>query len=153
MTPYLHLSDVRADLVKVSFQYAAEEAEHRVLANYAAGKRPANDLAFAPALYGTVAEFAAALRQLGVVGGSGPAATYPGPGAIDPTNVTNRTPDGQVVSCTAPGMPGLPNTGGGGGSRDNLQLLALAGLGTAAAGLFTRRLAAHPEHAAPGTRQ
>ncbi len=130
----------RPDLVKVSFQYAAEEAEHRLLANYAAGKRPANDLGFAPALYDTVAEFAADLRRLGFIGGSGPAITYPGPGRIDPTNVTNRTPDGPAVNCTAPAMPGMPNTGGGGarGSQDTLQVLGLLGLGAAAAGALAR---------------
>ena len=133
----------RPDLVKVSFQYAAEEAEHRLLANYAAGTRPASNLGFAPALYTSVGEFLADLRQIGIIGGSGPAATYPGPGTIDPTNVTNRTPDGAVVSC-APAMPGLPNTGGGGGRgpQETLGLLGLAGLGAAAAAVLSRRLAA-----------
>jgi len=46
----------RPDLVKISFQYAAEEAEHRVLANAALGTVPANDRAFAPMLFGTVGE-------------------------------------------------------------------------------------------------
>ncbi|MDQ3653754.1 MAG: ferritin-like domain-containing protein, partial [Chloroflexota bacterium] len=44
----------RPDLVKLSFQYAAEEAEHRLLANYTLDTRPANDIAFAPALFETV---------------------------------------------------------------------------------------------------
>ena len=135
----------RPDLVKVSFQYAAEEAEHRLLANYAAGTRPANDRAFSPALYNTVGEFLAELRQLGIVGGSGPAATYPGPGTIDPTNVIERTPGGQVVACAAATrMPGMPNTGGGGGSADlqeTLRVLGIAGIGAAAFAVFARRKA------------
>ncbi|MDQ3548079.1 MAG: CHRD domain-containing protein [Chloroflexota bacterium] len=96
----------RPDLVKVSFQYAAEESEHRLLANYATGARPPNDLAFAPMLYNSASEIIAELEALGIIGGTGPSATYPGPGTIDPTNVTNRTPDGPVVSCL------LPNAGG-----------------------------------------
>ncbi|HEY8599142.1 MAG TPA: ferritin-like domain-containing protein, partial [Thermomicrobiales bacterium] len=76
----------RPDLVKVMFQYAAEESEHRLLANYARGARPANDRGFAPALYASAADLVAELRRIGIVGGSGPAITYPGPGQIDPTN-------------------------------------------------------------------
>ena len=144
----------RPDLIKVSFQYAAEEAEHRVLANYAAGTRPANNYGFAPALYGSVAQFVADLRRLGVIGGSGPAATYPGPGTIDPTNVIERTPGGPAVTCTAaaapappaqPPMPGLPNTGAGYGAAGGdavqrmLGLLGVAGIGAAAAALSRRR--------------
>jgi len=41
----------RPDIAKVSFQYAAEEAEHRLLANYTRGGRPALDTAFAPSYY------------------------------------------------------------------------------------------------------
>ncbi len=132
----------RSDLVKVSFQYAAEEAEHRLLANFAAGARPALDLAFAPALFNTAGEILVAMRQVGLIGGSGTAATYPGPGTIDPSNVTNRTPDGPAVSCA--GAPGMPRTGGGGGRQpqDLLGLLGLVGLGAAAAGALSRRLAA-----------
>jgi len=121
----------RPDLVKTSFQYAAEESEHRVLANYAAGARPANNFAFAPMLYGTVAEFLANLRQLGVIGGTGPAIMFPGPGAIDASNVIERTPGGPSVSggTAAPSVPApaamaapaatsvpsaAPGTGGGG---------------------------------------
>lgn len=107
----------RPDLVKVSFQYAAEEAEHRLLANYARGVRPANDRAFEPKLYETVAEFLQDLRELGVIEGTGPSLTYPGPGTIDPTNVTNRTPDGPAVMCAAPGT-------GGGGGRGSVVLTA-----------------------------
>lgn len=95
----------RPDLVKVSFQYAAEEAEHRLLANYAKGVRPANNYAFAPALYANATDIIADLRRLGIIGGSGPAATFPGPGAIDFSNVTERTPGGVAVSCAAAPAP------------------------------------------------
>lgn len=116
MTTFTAMS--RPDLVKVSFQYAAEEAEHRVLANYAAGARPANNYGFAPALYTNATDIIAAFKQLGFVGGSGPAAMFPGPGTIDFSNVIERTPGGMSVSCSAassvPSAP--PRTGGGGES-------------------------------------
>lgn len=73
----------RPDLAKVAFQYAAEEAEHRLLANYALGTRPANDRGFAQALYANATDIIADLRAVGIIGGTGPAATYPGPGQID----------------------------------------------------------------------
>lgn len=92
----------RPDLVKVSFQYAAEEAEHRLLANYAKGARPANNYAFAPALYQNTTDIIAALRQAGIIGGTGAAATFPGPGTIDYSNVIERTPGGVMVSCAGP---------------------------------------------------
>lgn len=69
----------RPDLVKTSFQYAAEEAEHRLLANYAKGARPANNYAFAPALYQNTTDILAELRKLGIIDGSGPAATFTDP--------------------------------------------------------------------------
>jgi hypothetical protein len=102
------VAEGRSDLVKVSYQYAAEEAEHRLLANFAAGVRPANNVAFAPALFTSVTEFLAALQQLGIIGGSGTPATYPGPGAIDASNVTERTPGGQAVMCMAPAGAAQP---------------------------------------------
>jgi len=138
----------RSDLVKVSFQYAAEEAEHRVLANYALGSRPANDIAFAPALFGSVTEFLASLEERGIIGGAGAAITYPGPGEIDATGVTERVPGGPEVAC-APVE--LPSTGTGTGSlgpvagsnQDLPRLLGLLGLGGAAvaAGLSYRTAA------------
>ncbi len=51
-----------------------------------------NDIAFQQALFTSVGEAAAALQQLGFIGGSGPQITYPGPGAIDTTNVKQLTP-------------------------------------------------------------
>lgn len=124
----------RPDLVKVSFQYAAEEAEHRLLANYALGTRPANDRAFAPMLFQTVGEFLASLRQRGIIGGRGQAVRYPGPGTIDPTNVIERTPGGPQVACSA--TPGLPSTGAG----DNLKLVGVvSGVAAAAAGIALAR--------------
>ncbi len=87
----------RPDLVKISFQYAAEEAEHRVLANAALGVTPANDRAFTPLLFGTVGEMLVSMRQRGLIGGSGTAVAYPGPTPIDATNVTYRTPSGPAI--------------------------------------------------------
>lgn len=102
----------RPDLVKIAFQYGAEEAEHRVLANYTRGARPANDRAFAAASFTSVAGVLASMRQRGIIDGPVPGGTFPGPGAIDPTNVIERTPGGVAVSCVsaAPATP-LPNTG------------------------------------------
>jgi len=90
----------RFDLVKQNFQFAAEESEHRLLANNALGIRPANNQAFAPALFPTVTQFYAALKHKGIIGGSGKKIVYPGPGAIDPTNVIYRTPGGPAVADT-----------------------------------------------------
>lgn len=84
----------RPDLVKVSFQYAAEEAEHRVLANATRGARPANNLAFERMMFDTAGGMLDSLRQRGLIGGSGTPVEFPGPGSIDATNVVNRTPDG-----------------------------------------------------------
>ncbi len=134
----------RPDLVKVMFQYAAEESEHRLLANYALGTRPANNKGFAPALYANASDIVADLKKVGIIGGSGPAITYPGPGQIDPTNVIERVPGGVAIDCTtaAPApMPGLPNTGGGGGSNGagSIATLGALGLGVAAMGALARR--------------
>ncbi|MBA2557549.1 MAG: ferritin-like domain-containing protein [Chloroflexi bacterium] len=89
----------RPDLAKVSFQYAAEEAEHRLLANYALGTRPANDVAFAPALYTRIAEHLAFLEESGIVGGNGTEIVYPGPGAIDASTVIEPVPGGPLIAC------------------------------------------------------
>ena len=84
----------RPDLMKVSFQYAAEEAEHRLLANYTRGARPPNNLAFAPMMFEMAEGMLDSMRQRGLIGGSGMPVAFPGPGSIDATNVVNRTPDG-----------------------------------------------------------
>lgn len=103
----------RTDLVKVMFQYGAEEAEHRVLANYAAGSRPANDRAFAQAPYETVSEFLESLRTRGIIEGEGTEVTYPGPVEIDFTNVIETEPGGVAVECGPDGTPtaGTPTAG------------------------------------------
>ena len=141
----------RPDVVKIIFQYTAEESEHRVLANYALGTRPANDHGFAPALYTTASDIVADLKKVGIIGGSGSAIVSPGPGTVDPTNVIERVPGGAVVACAAapgttpapaPSMPGLPNTGGGGGtahSENNAGLLSLLGVGAVAMGALALR--------------
>jgi len=95
----------RPDLVKLSFQYAAEEAEHRLLANYTLGVRPANDVAFASAPFETVAEFLESLEERGIIGGTGVEIVFPGPGEIDDTGVTEKEPDGPVVECAPSGTP------------------------------------------------
>ena len=89
----------RPDLVKISFQYAAEEAEHRVLANAALGTRPPNDLAFEPMLFGTVGALLVSLAQRGLIGGTGTPTPYPGPHPIDASNVTYRTPNGPAAGA------------------------------------------------------
>ena len=94
----------RPDLVKVSFQYAAEEGEHRLLGSYASGNRPANNRGFAPKLYETVGEFYADLQALGIIGGNGPAVMFPGPGEIDTSNVIETIPGGPMVVCTPPSI-------------------------------------------------
>jgi hypothetical protein len=147
----------RPDLVKASFQYAAEEAEHRVLANYALGARPANNLAFERPLFNTVREFLGYLRQRGIIGGRGPAVRYPGPGAINARNVIQRAPGGPAAACTTTrGTAGqapatLPDTGDNDGVQELAQLLGLFGLGAAAMGAFLRRrsdqLDAQPDEA------
>lgn len=91
----------RPDLVKVSFQYAAEEAEHRLVANYALGVRPANDIAFAPALFETAGELLTNLEERGVIGGTGTEIVYPGPGEVDASMVVETEPGGSEVVCAA----------------------------------------------------
>jgi hypothetical protein len=87
----------RFDLVKASFQYAAEEAEHRLVAASALQASPPNDRAFAPMLFSTVGEALTSLKQRGLIGGSGRPIAFPGPGRINAHNVINRTPGGVAV--------------------------------------------------------
>lgn len=95
----------RPDLVKIAFQYGAEESEHRVLANYTRGVRPANNIAFAPALFSSVGDVLISMRQRGVIDGPVPAGTFPGPGTIDSTNVIERTPGGVAAGCVIQPLP------------------------------------------------
>jgi len=95
----------RPDLAKVSYQYAAEEAEHRLLANYTLGTRPANDRAFADNPFATIDDFYAALEKAGIIGGSGTEITFPGPGDIDDSGVTETEPGGPDASCAADATP------------------------------------------------
>jgi len=88
----------RPDLVKVSYQYAAEEAEHRLVASYSLGTRPANNYGYAPMLYETVAEYLAEIRAAGIIDGPTGAMMFPGPGTIDYRNVIERTPSGPAAN-------------------------------------------------------
>jgi hypothetical protein len=62
-------------LAQVACQLAGVESEHRVLANYARGTVPPNDLAFEKAPFNTVDEAAAQIKSLGLLGTPSPAAT------------------------------------------------------------------------------
>ncbi len=87
------------ELVKIALAVAEVEGEHRVLANYALGSRPANDIGFAAATFGTVGEAAQALMDLGFIGGTGMQVSYPGPGEIAKDAVRVHTPFGPSVAC------------------------------------------------------
>lgn len=86
-----------ARLAQVALQIGAVEAEHRAGVRFYAIQAGVisgtpNDVAFEKALFTSVGQAAATLQQLGFIGGSGAQITYPGPGAIDFTGVTNREP-------------------------------------------------------------
>lgn len=86
-----------ARLAQVALQIGAVEAEHRAGVRFFAIQAGVlsgtpNDVAFEKALFTSVGQAAAALQQLGFIGGSGPQITYPGPGAIDFTGVTQLQP-------------------------------------------------------------
>ncbi len=91
----------QTDLVRTAMEVAAVEGEHRVLAAYVAGVRPANNIALAPELFKTVGEAAAALTSLGFIGGTGTAVSYPGPLKVDRSSVNLRTPNGKSLACAA----------------------------------------------------
>ncbi|HET8522650.1 MAG TPA: ferritin-like domain-containing protein [Thermomicrobiales bacterium] len=91
------------ELVKVAHMVASVEAEHRVLANYALGTRPANNLAFEAATFGTVGEAAKALTDLGFINGTGQTVNYPGPGDIARGSIHYRSPYGPSVACITGG--------------------------------------------------
>jgi hypothetical protein len=86
-----------ARLAQVALQIGAVEAEHRAGVRFYAIQAGVlsgtpNDVAFEQALFTSVGEAAAALKQLGFIGGSGAQISYPGPGAIDFTGVTQLQP-------------------------------------------------------------
>jgi hypothetical protein len=84
-------------LAQIALQIGAVEAEHRVGVRFFAIEAGAisgvpNDIAFEPAYFRSLGEAAATLQRLGLIGGSGTPYSYPGPGAIDTTGVTNLRP-------------------------------------------------------------
>jgi len=86
-----------ARLAQVALQIGAIEAEHRAGARFFAIEAGVlsgtpNDVAFERALFTSVGEAAAALEELGFIGGDGTEITYPGPGDIDSSGVTNLRP-------------------------------------------------------------
>ena len=86
-----------AKLAQLALQIGAIEAEHRAGLRFFAIQAGVlsgtpNDVAFEKAMFTSVGQAAAALQQLGFIGGSGPQITYPGPGAIDTTGLTNLRP-------------------------------------------------------------
>jgi len=86
-----------AELAQLALQIGAVEAEHRVGVRFYAIEAgilsgTPNDVAFEKALFSSVGEAATALMDLGFIGGSGTEITYPGPGEIDYTGVTNLQP-------------------------------------------------------------
>lgn len=102
------------ELVKVAYEISTVEAEHRVLANFALGARPANDVAYEERLFTRVDEAAALLQELGFIGGDGPEIQFPGPGEIDFSGLDLTEPTGPDAICE---MAGMPATGRGGASR------------------------------------
>jgi len=84
-------------LAQLAFSIAAVESEHRVAVRFFAVeagviKGLPNDIAFEQALFTSAGSAAGALKQLGWIGGSGDSITYPGPGKIDPTGITQLHP-------------------------------------------------------------
>lgn len=87
----------QAKYAQVALQIGAVEAEHRAGLRYYAIQAglltgTPNDVAFEKALFASVGEAATALQQLGFIGGTGTQVTFPGPGAIDATGVTQLVP-------------------------------------------------------------
>lgn len=86
-----------ARLAQVALQIGAVEAEHRAGVRFYAIQAGVisgtpNDVAFEKALFTSVGQAAATLQQLGFIGGSGVQITYPGPGTIDSTGVSQLQP-------------------------------------------------------------
>ena len=85
----------QARLAQLALQIGGVEAEHRVGLRYYAVVRgllsgTPNDVAFEKALFSSVGQAAQRLQQLGFIGGTGTSITYPGPGVIDLSLVTNN---------------------------------------------------------------
>lgn len=86
-----------ARLAQVALQIGAVEAEHRAGVRFYAIQAGVlsgtpNDVAFEKALFTSVGQAAATLQQLGFIGGSGTQISYPGPGAIDMSGVSQLQP-------------------------------------------------------------
>lgn len=87
----------KSDLVQLAIQIGCVEAEHRAHARFYAIDAGVisgvpNNLAFAKAMFTSVGAAAAALTQLGWIGGSGTQFSYPGEPAIDNSGVTQLKP-------------------------------------------------------------
>lgn len=86
-----------ARMAQIALQIGSVEAEHRAGARFFAIEAgilsgTPNDVAFEHALFTSVGEAATALTDLGFIGGSGTEITYPGPGDIATSGVTNLMP-------------------------------------------------------------
>ncbi len=86
-----------AAMAQLALQIGAVEAEHRVGARFFAIEADVisgtpNDVAFEKALFGSVGELATLLEELGFIGGDGETMSFPGPGEIDTTGVSNLEP-------------------------------------------------------------
>lgn len=85
------------ELVRLAIQFGAVECEHLAIARLYAIEAGIisgvpNNVAFENALFTSVGQAAAALQQLGFIGGNGPQFSYPGPGAITNPGVKNVNP-------------------------------------------------------------
>lgn len=86
-----------AALAQVALQIGSVEAEHRAGVRFYAIQAGVisgtpNDVAFEQAMFTSVSGAADLLTQLGFIGGQGAQITYPGPGTIDNTGVSNLQP-------------------------------------------------------------
>ncbi len=86
-----------AAMAQLALQIGAVEAEHRAGARFFAiqageASGTPNDVAFERALFGSVGEAAMLLEELGFIGGDGETISFPGPGEIDTTGVSNLEP-------------------------------------------------------------
>lgn len=84
-------------LVQLALAIASVEAEHRVAVRFFAGEAGMiqelpNNIAFEQALFTSVGGAADALKKLGWIDGGGAKISYPGPGAIDASGVSQLKP-------------------------------------------------------------